>query len=221
MAAPAVVQSRTTTLKTTSGNINYPAGMITGNLVVFIVGWADDASPVDPTGSNLTFVGEQDNASNNRASVAVWYREIDGTEGSSEAFTFGADRECTAHVVEISGWDTAEAPLAAFATTLGSRTANPDPPSRSWTWSGDTLALAGFVFRDDATVSSNPSGYTTVDSGANSGKALNHVAEKDVTTSPEDPGTFSCSTDKETTTYTIVIKAAAAGGHTRVRYRIE
>ncbi|URC15513.1 ribonuclease E [Octadecabacter Antarctic DB virus 2] len=208
MAAPLVVQSRVTTAKSTSVNVSYPSGMTSGNRVIVALGWVDNAAPVSYTGSALTYIGGIDNDENNRANFYAYYRDIDGTEGSSENFDFDEDRECTAIVVEVSGQDTAVAPLAAFATTGGSRTNNPDPPSRAWGWSGDTLALAGFVFREDSTVSGQPSGYSQINSGDISGKALHVISEKDVTSSPENPGTFSCSDSRNTTTYTLVIKSA-------------
>jgi hypothetical protein len=212
MAAPTVVQSRVTTAKSTSVNVNYPSGMTSGNLVIVALGWVDDAAPVSYTGSKLTYIGGIDNDQNDRANFYAYYREIDGTEGSSEPFSFDADRECTAIVVEVSGQDTAVAPLGAFATTGGSRTNNPDPPSRAWGWSGDTLALAGFVFRENSTVSGQPSGYSQIATGDISGKALHVISEKDVTSSPENPGTFSCNDSRNASTYTLVIKAAGGGG---------
>ena len=212
MAAPLVVQSRVTNAKSTSVNVSYPSSMTSGNRVIFAIGWVDDAAPVSYTGSKLTYIGGIDNDQNDRANLYAYYRDIDGTEGASENFDFGSDRECTAIVVEVSGQDTEVAPLGAFATTGGSRTNNPDPPSRAWGWSGDTLALAGFVFRENSTVSGQPSGYSQITSGSISGKALHVISEKDVTSSPENPGTFSCSDSRTATTYTLVIKSA--GGTT-------
>ncbi|URC15461.1 hypothetical protein BD1_20 [Octadecabacter Antarctic BD virus 1] len=208
MAFPSVVQSRVTTDKSKSVNVSYPSGMTSGNRVIFAIGWVDDAAPVSYSGSALTYIGGIDNDENNRANVYAYYRDIDGTEGSSENFDFDQDRECTAIVVEVSGQDTAVAPLGAFATTGGGRTNNPDPPSRAWGWSGDTLALAGFVFREDATVTGQPSGYSQINSGNISGKALHVISEKDVTSSPENPSTFSVDDTRNATTYTLVIKAA-------------
>jgi hypothetical protein len=210
MAFPVVVQHDTTTAKANTVNVNYPTGMTSGNLVVFFLGWVDDAAPVTYTGSKLVFIGGIDNASGNRASSLIWYREVDGTEGTSEPFDFDSDKETTAHVVEVSGWDTSVAPIAAHATTNGSKTANPNPPSRAWGWSGDTLALAGFVIRGAENITTQPTGYTQVVYSNNSGNAGHAISQKNVTSSPEDPSAYTIASDKEATTFTLVIKAEAA-----------
>jgi hypothetical protein len=210
MAFPVVVQHDTTTAKANTVNVNYPTGMTSGNLVVFFLGWVDDASPVSYTGSALLSRGGQNANSNNQSNILVWYREVDGTEGTSEPFSFNADKETTAHVVEVSGWDTSEPPLAAYATTGTSGTVNPDPPSRAWTWSGDTLALAGFVIRGNEVITTQPTGYTQVVYGNSAGNAGHVISEKNVTSSPEDPSSYTIENSKEAVTFTLVIKAAAA-----------
>ena len=186
--------------------------MTTGNLAMIVGVWRDGALPVSLTTSGWTEVVLVNNDSNNTTSARFWYREVDGTEGSTVSFTFDSAREATFNAFEVSGWDDATAPTGAGFDYNTTKTASPNPPSHSWAWSTDTLVIAGFAFRSTDTVTANPTGYTLFADTDNGGSAQNRLDTKDVSSSPEDPAAYTTDSDDQCVAFTIAIPSAAAGG---------
>jgi hypothetical protein len=150
----------------------------------------------------------------------IAYRTADGTEGATTTFTLSSATRGAWAVYEITGHATPATQAPQIGTTATGTSVNPNPPSVSVTGgSKDILAIALFGMAgeqadDETLVTSFPTNYTDGQvektcgvAGTNLGGMLGSAARQ-VTTSAEDPGTFTAIDNAAWRAQTIVIHPA-------------
>ena len=200
MASPAVVGTPAETAISTAGTshvVNLPSGA-SGNLLLAIM----DKGSTSATVNALTGWTELlDEASANGLYIA--YRVADGTEGTTTTFTLSAATRGAWIVYEISGAIDPATQAPQIGTTATGTSATPDPPSITPTGgSKDYLfvafaGMAGEEADDDTWGNTPPTSYTPSPprqkscgvAGTNLG-GLILSAERQLTASTDNPGTF-------------------------------
>lgn len=203
MASPSivnVVESNATSDDASPYTISRPAG-VSGQLTIVIL--STDGQPTLTWPSGYTQFFTQTRAAGHTMYGA--YHQEDGSEGTTFNVTASASEKWAAIVYSLSG---AENPStqAPEATTVdgSSATLNPDPPSITPTGgSKDYLFIAcahqnGEEIDDDTWATASPTNYTpnpprqktSGDAGATSTNVSLATAERALTASSEDPGTF-------------------------------
>jgi hypothetical protein len=210
MAFPVIEATETSTGSGDSPSFSLPAGIVTDELLIASFGWRGSGAPVSISTSGWTELTRNATDSGNTGNVIIAYRKADGTEGSSLAFSLDGADESTCAISRVSGWDTTTAPLGSAAGSGTSKTTNPDPPSRSFGWTTDTLSIIGHIQRDSENITVVPTGYSEVADFDNAGKSRNRSDQKNVTSSPENPSAYTLASDQESSWYTVVIPSAAA-----------
>jgi hypothetical protein len=150
----------------------------------------------------------------------IAYRTADGTEGATTTFTLSSATRGAWAVYEITGHATPATQAPQIGTTATGTSVNPNPPSVSVTGgSKDILAIALFGMAgeqadDDTLVTTFPTNYTLGQAeitcgvaGTNLGGMLG-AAARQVTTSAEDPGTFTAIDNAAWRAQTVVIHPA-------------
>lgn len=210
MAAP-THQSTTGTsfASATAHACNEPATVNAGDLL--LLGFycnITTATFTTPTGWSIQCAGTTQGTNVN---AIVYAKSADGTEGGGTvAVTTSVAVVADANILRITGWGGTLGTDVVSGTPAGGASANPDPPSTSWTWGSlDALGVAfeHFNAAGSLTVSSYPSGYT---SGVQTGSMATASKALTAQASPENPGTFTNSGAANWIANTIVIKQASA-----------
>jgi hypothetical protein len=152
----------------------------------------------------------------------IAYRVADGSEGATNAWTLSSATRGAWAVYEISGAESPGTQAPQIGTTATGSSVNPNPPSVSVTGgSKDILAIALFGMAgeqadDETLVTSFPTNYTLGQvektcgvAGTNLGGMLG-AAARQVTTSAEDPGTFTAIDNAAWRAQTIVVHPSSA-----------
>lgn len=212
MAFPLIEATQESTADSETPSFTMPSSIVSGELLLAVIGWRGSSLPVTVTTSGWTELTRNNIDSGNTGNVLVVYREADGTEGSSLVLSMDSANEATCAISRISGWDTATAPLGSSGGSGTSKISNPDPPSLSFGWTTDTLAICGVVQREDENFNVTPTGYTEVADFERSDKSRNRIDRKNITSSPENPSAYTLSSDRECSYYTLVIPSGGGGG---------
>lgn len=138
--------------------------------------------------------------------IHVWERVVDGTEGASVTVTSSTAQKSDQAIYEVSNYSgTAEVGTEATGTNT-----TPDPPAVTPSWGADSAMVLALYCNNTATApASAPSGYSNLSSvnagGAQPGLGM---ADKTITASSEDPGTFSATGATVWYSQTIAIRGA-------------
>lgn len=199
MASP-VVQTTAegaSTTASTSHTVAFPSGSTTGDLIVIAFGQTGSNGVTSPNAEGFTAlfpIGGD--------AISVWYKQLDGSEGTDTVVVIGASTRTAWTVYRITGHadPATQAPEATFFT--GTASLNPDPPSITPTGgTKDYLFITGFrqdgeEIDDDTWCNSAPTNYGTLlqktcgTAGAASSNVSIATAHRAATVSSEDPGTF-------------------------------
>lgn len=150
----------------------------------------------------------------------VYMETAVGTEdGTDITVTTPNGRASAFTCYAVQDWAGTEGTDVETGTGLVGTDANPDPPSASPSWgSAEALFIAFAGHRDDTTtVSSYPANYADdQEDGASGGSTSFDVralaATRILTTSSEDPGTYTLSASEGWVAHTVAIEGGAGGG---------
>lgn len=213
MASPTVAATNTSeeTTATSSHGVDLPAGVVSGNLIVSVFSSDGDSTVSFPAGYTEFF----ELMAGSRNTLSFAYRQADGGEGASFTVTTSADRQ-SAHVTyRITGHENpaTQAPEASTGATETSLDTNPDPDSITPTGgSKDYLFIAAHGHNNDRTTTAFPTSYSNglSEQGSGGGACGVASAERQLTATSEDPGTFTISAGAEWVAATIAIHPGAA-----------
>jgi hypothetical protein len=214
MASPAIVGSPAETAISTANTshvVNLPSGT-SGNM--FLAVMSKGSQGTTPSVNSLTGWNELLDEAIVLGLYIAW-KAVDGTEGATTTFTLSSATRGAWVVYEISGATTSPAPQV--GTTATGSSVNPNPPSVTVTGgSKDILAFAMFGMAgeqadDDTLVTTFPTNYTDGQAEITCGVAGTNLggmcgaAARQVTTSAEDPGTFTAIDNAAWRAQTIVV----------------
>lgn len=190
----------------TSGNLGLCAAVIDGNAngITGPSGW-----------TTLTGFPVQDGS--NQVHLAIWWKILDGTEGSTTTFTTVNTQRSVHRCYQISGWDNATVPEGTGSQNNG--TTNADPPTETPTGGAkDYLWITiGGKDRGAEPFTTFPTSYTGTgevnQSAADSAGVCIAWGQRALNASSEDPSTFSWTvTTRASVAATIAIHPSAGGG---------
>jgi hypothetical protein len=225
MASPAIVGSPVETAVSTASTthtVSLPSGT-TGNLLLAVM--SKGSQGTTPSVDALAGWNELLDEAIVLGLYIAW-RTADGTEGATTNFTLSSATRGAWVVYEISGHENPATQAPQIGTTATGTSVNPNPPSVSVTGgSKDILAfalfgMAGEQADDDTLVTTFPTNYTDGQAektcgvaGTNLGGMIG-VAARQVTTSAEDPGTFTAIDNAAWRAQTIVVHPSSAVNYT-------
>lgn len=204
--APATTTSFTTSV--TSMAVNMPSSIASGDLLIAAVGVRNAGTWTLPSGWNVL---EEKAGGGGVGETGVWYKIADGSEGATQTWTAGVATTGAWHSFKITDWHGTTPPE--YASTNGD-SASVNPPSLSPSWgSDDTLwiTLAGSS-ANAMTFSVAPTSFTGLTSTtASSGGGASNMgsAYRQNATATEDPSTFTTSTNRWWSSFTIGIRPSA------------
>lgn len=218
MASPTIVSSATTAGSAVASPvpINLPASISSGDLLVALIRLGTNATITFPGGWNALKNEVPDSDSD---TVAIAWREADGSEGATFDLTVSASAKAAAIVYRITGAEDPDTQPPEVTTVATGSSADVDPPSISPTGgSKDYLFLAlGTSGAGGATGSNTwPSNYddgqaTASSTGGTSGSRSSvYGAGRELTASSDDPGTFTLGAGRVWSAYTVAVHPAAA-----------
>lgn len=190
----------------TSHNINYPATVNSGDLLVLICSFASTSgTTTTPTGYTALY---SLTGSGHLLTGGVFVKSAGGTEGGGTVSVSHGNGAGSGQIYRITGWSgtIGEVEATNGSSGLGS---TPDPPSHTLSsGAANNLWIAVAHCKDDeATVSAYPSGYTN--GTATAGTARTNTCRKESTSASEDPGAFTLSESERRVAATIGIPPAA------------
>lgn len=198
-----------------SHDLNMPAGIVSGDLLVAVVGWGSGNSGAD--NSSLSgFTKLDETVESNDVGGAVFYRHADGTEGSTATFSGDSNDEVAAVVARIDGHEADGTPdISTGATSSSSGSAAPNPGSVSVTGgSADCLLLEAFALDQAQSISSYSTGYSEVDSVQESTSEVHcAVGSRTATVSSEDPDAATASESNQWVAWTIAVRPGSAASY--------
>jgi len=210
LAAPAVASVTETAFSTdtTNHNVNMPAAVDEGDLLIAV--FANDGSATVATPSGWSLLAS--NAYRSQVRISVYYEIAAGTEaGTLVNFVTSAAEQAAAQVYRITNWHGVTPPeicTAATGTSTRPNALSLDPTE--WDTS-DTLwlAVAGQDRGDQAGTTAYPAGYTdgigTVSSPTiSSCRTLS--ARRTLAVASENPGAFTVPVSEEWIAFTIAVR---------------
>jgi hypothetical protein len=218
MAFP-VQQSVTATafaVASTTHNVDYPATVNAGDLLLMIFSANDGVVITTPTGYTQL---DQQSGGTGAIRTGIFAKSAAGTEGgTSETVTIASSKTACAQVMRITGWGGSVA-LSIDISTYATGTSTVPNPGIVTAGGGvdDNLYLAVVgAADDDETVSNDPSTFeglvsTVSGGGVNDGCTVGSAYKED-TSASLDPATFLLSGSEEWVTWTLVVLPSAAGG---------
>lgn len=211
----ATVETRATSTETgnvTTHTITMPSGITSGDLLIVFMAVDGSAGGVTPpTGwTEISLSG-----SNSSVDEFFFWREADGTEGSTEDFTSGNSQKSGSIAFRISGAEDPDTTPPEVTTNSSSGNGSAaDPPSLSPSGGSDDylwIALVGASHQASPTAApTNYSNLQTANSGGGGG-AMAASAERTLTASSEDPGAFGSTALTSWDAYTVAIYPSAGG----------
>jgi len=210
LAAPLVASVTETAFgtDTTDHNVNMPATVDAGDLLIVLFINDRDATVDTPTGWNLL----ASDANGPHVRLSVYYRIAAGTEGGTTVnFVTSATEEAAAQVYRITNWHGTTPPEISTAATGTDTT--PDPASLDPVgWDvADTLWLvvAGQDRGDQAGTTAYPASYTdgiSTLSSNGTGSCRIHSARRVLAAASEDPGAFTIPVSEQWVAFTIAVR---------------
>lgn len=203
VAGPTPVIADTATssgLSGTSWTVNLPPNIVSGNLLIVVVGGSVGAGGTitPPAGWTELYAG----VSNSFKSEA-YYRYADGNEGATITVTSSYSTEYASVAYRITG--AKNTPEANTATGISS---TPDPPSLTASWGSVNNLFIAAASTDDASFSAAPSNYTNFVTIRATGDVGTGLSSRDVVSATENPGVFTASSSQDWVAGTIVIQPA-------------
>jgi hypothetical protein len=210
LAAPLVASVTETAFgtDTTDHNVNMPATVDAGDLLIVLFINDRDATVDTPTGWNLL----ASEASGPHVRLSVYYKIAAGTEGGTTVnFVTSATEEAAAQVYRITNWHGTIPPEISTAATGTDTT--PDPASLDPVgWDvADTLWLvvAGQDRGDQAGTTAYPASYTdgiSTLSSNGTGSCRIHSARRVLAAASENPGSFTIPVSEQWVAFTIAVR---------------
>ena len=200
VAPIAVVNTNTSQEAASSAQtVSLPASLVSGNLLLMILGVTNTATVTTPSGWTQLVKSEW------TSTGAVYYKTSDGAEGASVEVTIGAAEDCGHVTYQIENWKgTPEA--VAFAT------ASEDPPSLTPSWGSDENIYIPVVTMHALTTdaSAAPSGYSGLLTaiGNTTTRGVVWAASKIATSTSENPGIFTGTANQYPQATTIAVQGA-------------
>lgn len=191
----------------TSHNVNMPATVDAGDLLLIVGMYEADPGTVSLTG--WTLISGASASDSTSTYGRILYKVADGTEDGTTAQVATTNSVFASHIsFRVKNFDSATAPEGAGVGCDCLTTT--DPPSLTPSWgSGNTLWLA-FTVREGTpgSLSSGPSGYSDASAfiGTNAGLAY---AYKQVNAASENPGVFTWSAGAHSVSMTVGVKAGS------------
>ena len=213
MAAPAVASVTETAFGTdeTNHDVNMPATVNQGDLLIVVFANDGSASVITPSGWSLL----ASNANGNQVRISVYYEISAGTEGGTTVnFVTSAAEQAAAQVYRITSWHGTTPPEISTAAT--STDTIPDPTSLDPTgWDVTNtlwMAVAGQDRGDQAGTTAYPVNYTdgtsTLSSNSNQGCRI-LSARRMLIAAGEDPSTFTVPAPEQWVAFTVAIRPAS------------
>lgn len=185
-AAGVTIESTVTggvNVQQTSHTVNLPSGFVSGDLVVVQFRCTGTGLTVPAGWTRITTIGT--------TSTALFYRVMDGTEGTTVTVASGNDY--AAYVAyRLSGVDTAAGTFIVATGDFGTL----DSPSLSIPWAGDSLGVSWASCRRTDNTLTQPSPYAdkivgvTADGLATTAAVRIASANRELATVSEDPATW-------------------------------
>lgn len=223
MAAPTIASSASygAASQSTSYDVDLPAGISTGDLLLLILAGEDSAANADifdtPTG--WTSLGQSDNTGGvEDAQLEVLVRVADGTEGSTVTIGGLAGADYAAAIcLRITGWSgtIGDVTLGAF-TLSGGNTSSPVAASMSGRAVDDlVVACLAFDGADAETTTGSGTGWGAVagqkgSAGGNAGAFVAYASRAITSAGASNDYTFSTATSDGAVTVQVAIPAPAA-----------
>lgn len=173
-------------------NVSLPSSLVSGNLLVVTLGYAQNANLTTPAG--WTHVGTANSVGTTGANrkVSVFSKISDALEGSTLAITqTGTPSNWGGTAFQITNATTASM-AGSFVDTSGGE---PDPPNLDMLTSASTLWIVGAIKRQSPLFSAAPSGYSDLQTILGGASNMSWAsAWKKTTAQTDDPGTYTGST---------------------------
>lgn len=213
MAFPSATAATATTfaVSVTSMDVNMPASIASGDLLIAHVGVRNAGNWSPPSGWT-TLIAQAGGGS--VGETGVWYKIASGSEGSVQQWVTNTPTTAAWQVRKITSWHGTTPPE--YAAVSGDA-ASVNPPSVTPSWgAADTLFLA-LVGSSANTMSFTgaPTNYTslaTTTASTGGGASNAGSATRQLNASSDDPGTFTTSTNRWWAAITVAVRPAAGGG---------
>lgn len=210
MAYPTIheVTTYASSSQATSHNLNLPATVNAGDLLLLIFAFRDNTSISGLTG--FSHIGTSV-TSGTDSTISCYAKVAVGNEdGTTISVGIGGSIHCVSQCYRIQTGTWYGSLTGVEAQTTSSD--NTDPPSLTASWgSAENLWIAG-IGQDEAATGSAPTNYTNLTSTASSSSPVGvgmRTARRNNTTATEDPGTMSSSS--AAISITIVVRPVVAG----------
>jgi hypothetical protein len=191
----------------TSHAINLPASIASGDLLLAFVTCNAAPSLSFPAGWTQIF----DTANGTQMRLVGYYRDADGTEGSTVTVTLGTSQRCGAVTYRITGHDTGAPPQS--GTAVAATTANPDPPSLTPTGGAKDYLWFEVVGIDNSAnqLTAASTGYANIHESTATANNRVSTARRESNASTEDPGTCTITASTVIVVNTVAVHPAAGG----------
>lgn len=214
MAFPVVeaTASSTETTATINHSVALPAGIVSGELLLALVGGRQFFGNIPSGWSRPAFLSHSSNA--DVTDIQVLQRTADGSEGSTLSFTSSNSSKSAHSVLRISGWSSLEISTQAegASTTPNSPLFTPSGGEDDYLW----IPITGTQHTEVTAAPTDYSGLLSSFTGSSTGDAAIGAANRSLNASSENPGGFTQATDTRWVAATIAI-APTAGGLDLVR----
>jgi len=210
LAAPLVASVTETAFDTatTDHNVNMPATVNAGDLLIVL--FTNDGSATVTTPSGWTALAS--NSVNGAVRLSVYYKIAAGTEGGTTVnFVTSASEEAAAQVYRITNWHGTTPPEISTAVTGTSTAPNPASLNPAGWDVADTLwlAVAGQDRGDQLGTTAYPASYTdgiSILSSDGIGSCRTHSARRVLAAASENPGAFTIPVSEEWVAFTIAVR---------------
>lgn len=210
------VQDVTETIVSTAStthNINMPASVSSGQLLLVLICYQGASSVTYDTPSGWTEVRRQSYTSGGTLTFGLFAKTASGSEGGTSVnFSTSSSIRATAQVFRVSGWDgTVSTGVASAAAGNGLSATSANPPNLAPGWgSVDILWIASHARQQSYTASGAPTDYGNL---LNTNPGVNEPsitsARRERNASSEDPDTFSGTSNTSYLAFTIGIRPAS------------
>ena len=215
---PTVTETAIASPASDTVDIDLPASVSSGDLLVMAIRWFTSTSATTPSGWTAISSGA---AAAANGYLGIYAKVAAGTEGGGTVsittnFTPGA---VTAHsfAIPASEWHGSISDIEGASVATNAGTTTPDPPSITASWGSDDNLFCTITGQhdDDVAITAAPTNYGTLVStisggGTNSGCSIG-TAFRQYASASDDPGTFTLASTESTIATTIVIRPAAGG----------
>jgi hypothetical protein len=159
----------------------------------------------NPTGWNV--LASDDNFNTHNYGRIYW-RDMDGSEGTTVAVTLSANAAVSAIAFAIQNYRTGQNPEKSVLAQSGSSAA-PDPASLTPSWGDDDDLWLAIIYTDGANVSAYPTNYSYFQQEDNAqSNRLTAVAARQLKAASEDPGAYTLDAAHITRAYTVAVRGA-------------